>query len=368
MLLSCSKPVAEDSTGAVISPDILDFGRIQSSAIITLTNLQSTSLSWNATVSNSWIQLDKVAGNLRGGANELIEVNVSRAGLSAGIYSGYIEFNLSGIKKVIPIGMEIVSSEKPIVTIGEYSGLTYQSVTISGSLISVGTSDVSSYGICWNRTGNPTIDDEHTNLGDSKQPQSFESHISGLAANTHYYFKAYAQNNSGISYSDDYIELLTKDYSLPDDPDNPAIPDEPDYSEAVVDTDLENLEVRLASCTRDGDEVTLTFTLTNTYAYGNMNVTLNNVNAFTQKTFISDDLGNQYSKQFVKISLAGKDWGYGNNIEGTLLPDIPVKCIITVKAVNTDAKYMSYYIYTATALPGSVAYSDNVILRNVKIH
>lgn len=67
VLLSCSKPVAEDSTGAVISPDILDFGRIQSSAIITLTNLQSTSLSWNATVSNSWIQLDKVAGNLRGG-------------------------------------------------------------------------------------------------------------------------------------------------------------------------------------------------------------------------------------------------------------------------------------------------------------
>ena len=303
-----------------------------------------------------------------GGANELIEVNVSRAGLSAGIYSGYIEFNLSGIKKVIPIEMEIVSSEKPIVTIGEYSGLTYQSVTISGSLISVGTSDVSSYGICWNRTGNPTIDDEHTNLGDSRQPKSFESHISGLAANTHYYFRAYAQNNSGISYSNNQVELLTKDYSLPDDPDDPAVPDDPDYSDAVVDTDLENLEVRLVSCIRDGDEVTLTYTLSNTYAYGNMNVTVTNVNAFTQKTFISDDLGNQYSKEFVKISLAGKDWGYGNNIEGTLLPGIPVKCVITVKAVNTDAEYMSYYIYTATALPGSVAYSDNVILRNVKIH
>lgn len=144
--------------------------------------------------------------------------------------------------------------------------------------------------------------------------------------------------------------------------------EEEDYSEAEVNTDLSNLDVNLVSCYRNGDNVELTYTLTNTSSYGNMNVTINNVNSFTQKTFISDNLGNQYDNKSVKISLGGKDWGYGNNIEGTLLTDIPSKCVITVKNVDKSAKYMTYYIYTSTALPGSVNYSADVILKNVKIH
>ena len=144
--------------------------------------------------------------------------------------------------------------------------------------------------------------------------------------------------------------------------------EEEDYSEAEVNTDLSNLDVNLVSCYRNGDNVELTYTLTNTSSYGNMNVTINNVNAFTQKTFISDNLGNQYNNKSVKISLGGNDWGYGNNIEGTLLTDIPSKCVITVKNVDKSAKYMTYYIYTSTALPGSVNYSADVILKNVKIH
>ena len=150
------------------------------------------------------------------------------------------------------------------------------------------------------------------------------------------------------------------------DDDNSTV--EEDYSEAEVNTDLSNLDVNLVSCKRKGDNVELTYTLTNTSSYGNMNITINNVNSFTQKTFVSDDLGNQYTTKNVKISLAGKDWGYGNNIEGTLLTDIPSKCVITVKGVDKSAKYMTYYMYTSTALPGSVNYSADVILKNVKIH
>ena len=141
-----------------------------------------------------------------------------------------------------------------------------------------------------------------------------------------------------------------------------------DYSKAEVSTDLSNLDVNLVSCYRKGDNVELTYTLTNTSSYGNMNITITNVNTFTQKTFISDDLGNQYSNKYVKISLGGKDWGYGNNIEGTLLTGIPSKCVITIKDVDKNAKYMTCYIYTSTALPGSVNYSSDVILKNVKIH
>lgn len=160
--------------------------------------------------------------------------------------------------------------------------------------------------------------------------------------------------------------------NIPDEPNNPDTPDEPsvpDYSEAEVSVGtLDNIEANLISCERVGSSVVLTYTLTNTYAYGNMNVTLNNVNAFTQKTIIADNLGNQYEKKFVKLSLAGKNFGFGNNIEGTLLPDMPTRCEVTVNNVDADATHMTYYIYTSTALPGSVNYSDNVVLKNVKIH
>lgn len=160
--------------------------------------------------------------------------------------------------------------------------------------------------------------------------------------------------------------------NTPDEPNNPDTPDEPsvpDYSEAEVSVGtLDNIEANLVKCVRNGSSVVLTYTLTNTYPYANMNVTLNNVNAFTQKTIIADNLGNQYEKKFVKLSLAGKNFGFGNNIEGTLLPDMPTKCEVTVNNVDADATHMTYYIYTSTALPGSVNYSDNVVLKNVKIH
>ena len=82
-----------------------------------------------------------------------------------------------------------------------------------------------------------------------------------------------------------------------------------DYSEAEVSTMLDNLAVELISCKRSGSDIILKYTLTNTYPYANMGITIQNVNAFTQKTHISDNLGNQYSNEFVKISLAGNTLG-----------------------------------------------------------
>ena len=141
-----------------------------------------------------------------------------------------------------------------------------------------------------------------------------------------------------------------------------------DYSSAEVYSTLSNLDVNLVSCYRKDGNVELTYTLTNTSSYGDMGITINNVNSVTQKTTISDDLDNQYGNKSVKISLDGKDWGYGNNIDGTLLTDIPSKCVITIKSVDQNAKYMTCYMYTSTALPGSVNYSADVVLKNVKIH
>ena len=99
-----------------------------------------------------------------------------------------------------------------------------------------------------------------------------------------------------------------------------------------------------------------------------MGISISNVNTVTQKTTIADNIGNQYAQSAVKINLAGRDWGYGNNIDGQLLPGIPAKCEITVKNVDSSATYMTYYISTSTAFPGSVNYTLDVVLRNVKIY
>ncbi len=146
------------------------------------------------------------------------------------------------------------------------------------------------------------------------------------------------------------------------------VSDGPDYSEAVVGSALGNVEVNLTECTRKGKNVVLAFTLTNTGSYGNMGITLSNVNTVTEKTFISDNLGTQYPRRVVKIALDGKDLGTGNDIEGTLRPGIPAKCEITVNSVDSGATYMTYQIFASTACAGSAVYSGNIFLEKVRIH
>ena len=151
-------------------------------------------------------------------------------------------------------------------------------------------------------------------------------------------------------------------------PDTDPKPTE-DYSSAEITCELADIDVELISCRRkSGNFVELVYTMTNTDMLHKQGVTLNNVNAFTNHTQIADNLGNQYPKDQVMMSLAGKDFGYGNNIEGTLLEGIPAKVVITVKAVDPKATKMNYYIYTSVAKAGGVNYTSDVILRNVNIY
>lgn len=74
------------------------------------------------------------------------------------------------------------------------------SVTCYGSIKSDGGFNISSQGFCWSTHQTPTIYDQHTieyaKLGE------FSSVVSNLALNTTYYFRAYATNQEGTSYSD----------------------------------------------------------------------------------------------------------------------------------------------------------------------
>ena len=90
--------------------------------------------------------------------------------------------------------------QKPTVTTTAVSNITFNSVTIGGTVSSDGGASITERGVVYSSTTpNPTINQtvvkSHTNgLG------SFTCYLTGLMAGTTYYVRAYAKNAIGISY------------------------------------------------------------------------------------------------------------------------------------------------------------------------
>jgi len=86
----------------------------------------------------------------------------------------------------------------PIVTTNDVTDITSTSATCGGNVTSDGGASVTAYGVCWNTSLRPTIDDSKTN--DGSGTGSFTSSLTGLTANTTYYVRAYATNSEGTDY------------------------------------------------------------------------------------------------------------------------------------------------------------------------
>jgi len=88
----------------------------------------------------------------------------------------------------------------PAVTTNSVINITQNSAVCGGEVTSQGSSEVTSRGVCWSLSKNPDISDDHTTdgLGFGK----FTSNLKDLTANTPYYVRAYATNNTGTAYGD----------------------------------------------------------------------------------------------------------------------------------------------------------------------
>ena len=191
-----------------VEPSILDFGKVQTSIKITLTNQGTKSVAYDVTSSNKWLKLSKSSGVVS--SVDYITAVVSREGLSAGNYDATITFDISGSQTVVPVKMTVAVNEKPSVTAESFSEVTSSAVKLAGTLTSTGSSEVTAYGFCWSESENPTIADAHTTLGDTKDAKAFECTATGLKNSTRYYFRAYAENKVGISYSETNLVVTTK--------------------------------------------------------------------------------------------------------------------------------------------------------------
>ena len=78
---------------------------------------------------------------------------------------------------------------------------------MGGDIIFSGESPVTSRGVCWSTSHNPTIADNHTNDGGGFGV--FTSNLTGLNDITTYYVRAYATNSYGISYGEEVVFVTT---------------------------------------------------------------------------------------------------------------------------------------------------------------
>jgi sugar lactone lactonase YvrE len=105
--------------------------------------------------------------------------------------------NSTGFSKTT---VDLVVNEAPVVSTQALSGIGTNTASGNGTIISLGTPNPTSYGVCWNTTGTPTILDNQVDLGAKSTTGTFIVPITGLSANTTYKVRAYATNAAGTSY------------------------------------------------------------------------------------------------------------------------------------------------------------------------
>ena len=89
----------------------------------------------------------------------------------------------------------------PTLTTTGLKSVSLTSAAGGGDITNDGGIAITARGVCWNTTGSPTTDDNHSSDGPGKG--IFYSTLTGLTINTTYFVRAYATNSLGTSYGDE---------------------------------------------------------------------------------------------------------------------------------------------------------------------
>jgi len=91
--------------------------------------------------------------------------------------------------------------------------ITLNGATSGGIIDDDGDGTISTKGICWSTSQNPTIDDNH--IEDNTDNYDFNLDITELQENTIYYVRAYAGNENGIKYgNEETFKTLSSTYKV----------------------------------------------------------------------------------------------------------------------------------------------------------
>ena len=109
---------------------------------------------------------------------------------------------VSSCKKDDPEPPTNNSDKIPTVTTIAISDIMQTTAVCGGEVTSDGGYTVTSRGVCWSTSPNPTISDQKTT--DGSGAGVFTSSLTGLTANTLYYVRAYATNSYGTGYGSSF--------------------------------------------------------------------------------------------------------------------------------------------------------------------
>jgi len=101
----------------------------------------------------------------------------------------------------------------PTVNTNNTTNITNNSATSGGNITSNGGASVTSRGVCWSTSSNPTISNNHTSNGTGTG--AFTSEITGITGSTQYYVRAYATNSEGTSYGNEMTFTTISDPEAP---------------------------------------------------------------------------------------------------------------------------------------------------------
>lgn len=97
------------------------------------------------------------------------------------------------------------------VTTNEIEDVSYYSAKSGGTITNNGGAKITTRGLCWNTSPNPTINDYKTEDGSSTG--SYESYLNNLEENTTYYVRAYSTNEVTTTYgNEETFTTLTSIY------------------------------------------------------------------------------------------------------------------------------------------------------------
>ena len=100
-------------------------------------------------------------------------------------------------------GGSSVIATLPSLTTTTPSSITSNSAVCGGNVTNAGSAAVTTYGICYATTSNPTISNNNISVGSGTGV--FSTTVSGLIANTTYYIRAYATSSVGTNYGNQVV-------------------------------------------------------------------------------------------------------------------------------------------------------------------
>lgn len=139
-------------------------------------------------------QPNKITSGSGGGA---FNANISGLARGTTYYFKAFSYNSSGYRYGT-VKSFTTTAAAPSVTTGSASSIATTTATVSGTVTNENGASVTTRGICYNTSGNPTTSSDKVASGTGSG--AFSSNLTGLTPDTKYYARAYATNSVGTSY------------------------------------------------------------------------------------------------------------------------------------------------------------------------